>query len=260
MTEILAIVPARGGSKGIPRKNLLRIAGKPLVAHSIEHGLACRRVTRTIVSTDDDEIAEVARAFGADVPFRRPAEHATDLATDLAVFHHALAWLKEHEGYEPELVVHLRPTDPVRSPARIDEAIELMLARPEADSLRSMAIAPHTPYKMWRIDDGYLVPLLTLPGIAEAHSMPRQLLPPVYAHTGYVDVIRPRTIHGGSMVGHVVLPFVLDEPAYDLDYPHQIAAIERALTGLERTERRSTPPAATVGSARATSEFPAGQA
>jgi CMP-N,N'-diacetyllegionaminic acid synthase len=243
MTEILALVPARGGSKGIYRKNLLSIAGKPLVAYSIEHGLRCKLVTRTICSTDDEEIAGVASEFGADVPFRRPDEYASDLATDLVVFKHALEWLKAEEGYEPELVVHLRPTDPVRKPERIDAAIKLMLEHPEADSLRSVSVSLHVPYKMWRIEHGYLQPLLELDDIPEAHSMPRQILPPTYEHVGYVDVIRPRTIlEQHSMVGRVVLPYLIDEPTYDLDYPHQIAAIERALAEPRPSRRPSAAP------------------
>jgi N-acylneuraminate cytidylyltransferase len=230
MTDILAIVPARGGSKGIQRKNLLDIAGKPLVGYSIEHALQCRLVTRTICSTDDEEIASVAREFGAEVPFQRPAEYATDLATDLQVFAHALEWLEANEGYTPELVVHLRATDPVRKPEKIDLAIQKMLEHPEADSLRSISLSLHVPYKMWRIERGYLQPLIELEGIREAHSMPRQMLPPTYEHVGYVDVIRARTIsQHGSMVGGVVLPYLIDEPTYDLDYPHQIPALERAL-------------------------------
>ena len=122
--EILALIPARGGSKGIPRKNLLAIGGKPLIVHSIETALASRRITRTIVSTDDPEIADVAVAHGADVPFRRPAEHATDEATDLQVFQHALEWLAA-EGYRPDLVVHLRPTQPARDVGVIDRGLQI---------------------------------------------------------------------------------------------------------------------------------------
>lgn len=243
MTEILALIPARGGSKGIYRKNLLSIAGKPLVAYSIEHALKCQLVTRTIVSTDDEEIGQVASELGAEVPFKRPAEHATDLATDFQVFKHALEWLRANEGYEPELVIHLRPTDPVRKSERIDAAIELMLQHPEADSLRSVSVASHTPYKMWRMEHGYLRPLLELEDIPEAHSMPRQSLPTTYAHVGYVDVIRPRTILTlNSMVGRLVLPYLIDEPMFDLDYPHQVAALERALGEPKPARRPSTAP------------------
>ena len=133
---ILALIPARGGSKGIPRKNLVPLLGKPFIAYSIEQALASAWITRTVVSTDDAEIAAAARQFGAETPFMRPAEFAQDHSLDLEVFQHALRWLKKEEGYTCDLVVHLRPTGPVRRVEVIDEAIELMLAHPEADALR----------------------------------------------------------------------------------------------------------------------------
>ena len=135
---VMALIPARGGSKSVPRKNLLPVAGKPLIAYSILHAQSCRSISRIVVSTDDDEIADVARRYGAEVPFKRPADAASDTATDLQVFQHALAWLAEHEGYVPELVVHLRPTGPVRESNLIERAVQLMLQTPEADSLRSV--------------------------------------------------------------------------------------------------------------------------
>src|SRR5512147_323733 len=108
--EVLAIIPARGGSKGIPRKNIKEFAGHPLIAYSIAAGLQAQAVTRVIVSTDDDEIASVALRYGAEVPFMRPSELAEDTTADLPVFQHALAWLEEREGYRPLMVVQLRPT------------------------------------------------------------------------------------------------------------------------------------------------------
>lgn len=230
MPEVLSLIPARGGSKSIPRKNLLRVCGKPLVVYAIEHALGCAPITRTVVSTDDDEIAEVARAAGAEVPFRRPAEYASDTATDLDVFRHALSWLRDAEEYEPELVVHLRPTGPVRDVARIERAIAALLARPDADALRSIELAEQTPYKMWRIENGLLKPVAELPGYPEVHSTSRHELPLVYWQNGYVDVVRPRTVlELGSMCGRTVLPFVIDAPVPDLDYPDQIPAFERAV-------------------------------
>jgi N-acylneuraminate cytidylyltransferase len=229
-TEVLALIPARGGSKSVPRKNVLPIGGKPLIAHSIEHALACSLVTRTIVSTDDDEIAAVAARYGAEVPFRRPAKYATDTATDLDVFVHTLSWLRDADGYHPELVVHLRPTTPVRRVELIERAIAAMLADPGADALRSVNLAEQTPYKMWRIDKGLLTPLLTIPGCAEAHSMPRQELPEVFWQNGYVDIVRPRTVlELGSMCGRRILPFVVEEAIADLDYPDQIPELEQAV-------------------------------
>lgn len=228
--DVVALIPARGGSKSVPRKNLLPVAGKPLIAYSILHAQACPSITRIIVSTDDDEISQVARSFGAEVPFKRPAEAASDTATDFQVFHHALTWLSQHESYVPELVVHLRPTGPVREVALIERAVQLMLDNPEADALRSVGTAEQTPYKMWRIEDSFLRPLIELPGYPEAHSMPRQKLPVAYWQNGYVDIVRPRTIvELESMTGQVVLPFVVEGKIHELDYVDQIPALEAAV-------------------------------
>jgi len=235
--NILALIPARGGSKGIPRKNVRLIAGKPLIAYSIEHALNSRHIGRVIVSTDDEEIAAAARAAGAEVPFMRPAEFAQDLSPDLDVFRHALRWLQERENYLPELVVHLRPTGPVRRIELIDEALARMLATPGADALRSVSVPTLTPYKMWRIENGWLKPLLTVPGIKEPHSMPRQLLPEVYWQNGYVDIVRPRTIlEKNSMTGDVVLPFVVTDRIFELDYEESIPELECVLQALARGE------------------------
>ena len=109
-SKIIALIPARGGSKSIPRKNIYPVAGKPLIAHSIRQALESKYISRVIVSTDDEEIADVSRQWGAEVPFMRPAEFSQDQSLDIEVFDHALRWLKKNEAYEPELVVHLRPT------------------------------------------------------------------------------------------------------------------------------------------------------
>jgi CMP-N,N'-diacetyllegionaminic acid synthase len=228
--DVMALIPARGGSKSVPRKNLLPVAGKPLIAYSIQHAQACASITRIVVSTDDEEIASVARSYGAEVPFERPADAASDTATDFQVFHHALTWLAEHERYTPELVVHLRPTGPVREPTLIERAVQLMLDHPDADALRSVGTAEQTPYKMWRIEDSLLRPLIELSGYPEAHSMPRQKLPVAYWQNGYVDIVRPRTITElRSMTGRVVVPFVVEGKIHELDYLDQIPALEAAV-------------------------------
>jgi CMP-N,N'-diacetyllegionaminic acid synthase len=242
--EILALIPARGGSKSIPRKNLLMLAGRPLISYSIEQALASRHITRVVVSTDDDEIAEVALACGAEVPFRRPAEFAEDHSTDLEVFRHALTTLRDDHSYAPHCVAHLRPTGPVRTVARIDEAIELFLQHPEADSLRSVVVPPHTPYKMWRIVGDCLEPLLHVAGVAEPYCEPRQSLPEVYWQNGYIDIVRPRAIlEQGLMCGQRILPFVMHEPVLELDYPEDIARIEAALRGAPAAPRDRRHPA-----------------
>jgi N-acylneuraminate cytidylyltransferase len=234
-SSVLALIPARGGSKGIPRKNVMMIAGRPLVAHSILQARASARINRVIVSTEDPEIAAVARHWGAEVPFMRPPAYAEDLSPDIDVFRHALAWLREREDYRPEFVVHLRPTEPTRRAELIDQAIDVLVAHPEADALRSVSLARQTPYKMWRITSaGCLDPVLRLDGVPDCQSWPRQRLPPVYWQNGYVDVVRPRAIlDKGSMWGDCAIPFVVEESLLQLDYPENIPAVEAALEQLQ---------------------------
>src|SRR6187455_3245567 len=141
MTEILALIPARGGSKGIPRKNIRNFAGYPLIAWSIAAAKRSALVTRILVSTDDEQIAAVAREWGAETPFLRPAELALDKTTDLPVFEHVLKWLEEVEAYRPDVVVQLRPTSPLRPITMVDDAIHVLLDHKDADCVRGVVPA-----------------------------------------------------------------------------------------------------------------------
>jgi len=216
--KVLAIIPARGGSKGIPRKNIRLFGGHPLIAYSIAAALQAETVSRVVVSTDDPEIAEVAQAFGAEVPFMRPAELAQDRTLDLPVFQHALNWLAERENYHPDIVIHMHATSPLRPKGFVDQAVRLLLEHPEAECVRSVVSSGQNPYKMWQIDpqSGCMLPLLAIPGITEPYNTPRQQLPGVYLQTGHVNAIRPAAILGGSMTGRVILPLIVD-PGYEVD-------------------------------------------
>jgi N-acylneuraminate cytidylyltransferase len=218
MAHILAIIPARGGSKGIPRKNIRDFSGYPLIAWSIAAAKQSASVTRTIVSTDDEQIASVARAWGAETPFLRPAEFAQDKTTDLPVFQHALQWLAENENYHPDVVIQLRPTSPIRPRDCVDSAIRILLDHPDADSVRGVVSAGQNPHKMWRlVDENHpMKNLLDVEGIDEPYNAPRQILPPVYWQTGHIDAIRTATILNGSMSGRNVYPLVID-PKYTVD-------------------------------------------
>jgi N-acylneuraminate cytidylyltransferase len=249
--EVLVIIPARGGSKGIPRKNIRDFAGYPLISYSIAAGLKAESVTRTIVSTDDEEIAKVARQYGADVPFLRPAEFSQDKTLDLPVFKHALEWLAENENYHPEVVVQLRPTSPVRPRTCVDDAVKILLDHPKADSVRGVVDAGQNPFKMWKIDkiSGKMQPLIGVDGIKEAYNAPRQSLPDVYWQTGHIDAIRPRAIlEKNSMSGDVIMPLVIDvRYTIDIDTPADWERSEWMVTdsGLEMVdpanERRGFP-------------------
>ena len=225
--EVLAIVPARGGSKGIPRKNLVTLLGKPLLWWSVRAALDAETVTRTIVSTDDDEIAAAGEAAGAEVPFRRPAELAGDTVLDLPVFDHALRTLADTEGYRPDLVVHLRPTSPLRPAGLVDEGVRTLAADARADSLRAVTPPANNPFKMWRIVDGVLVPLVET-DIHEQYNQPRQALPAAYWQTGTLDVMRAATVlELGSMTGRRILPLVIEpDLAVDIDDPLSLAVAE----------------------------------
>ena len=237
--SVLAIVPARAGSRGIPDKNVVSFRGKPLLVHSIEHGLAARNVDRVIVSTDSPRYRAVALDSGAEAPFLRPAALAGDFSTDLEVFVHALEWLDAHEGYRPEACVHLRPTHPTRRVLDVEQAVELLLADPSADSVRSVVKAPHTPYKMWRLDEaGTLQPLLAGP-VPEAWNQPRQALPEVYLQNAAVDVVRARVVRERrSMTGGRVLPYLMDRIG-DVDAWSDLAALEAEFPDGELPSGRS---------------------
>jgi CMP-N,N'-diacetyllegionaminic acid synthase len=225
---VVAIIPARSGSRTIPHKNIRDFAGRPLIAHSIEQALGCREISRTIVSTDSPAYADVARKYGAETPFLRPAEISGDTATDLEAFQHALHWLQENEGCVPELVVHLRPTHPNRTSDDISRAVNLIRTHPEWDSVRSVVPAPDTPFKMWFLEPpGHLRPAVSTE-IPEAHSLPRQILPQAYLQNANVDVVRSRTIlELNSMSGARIGGFIMSD-FHDIDNGEQLHAAEAA--------------------------------
>lgn len=235
MTNILALIPARGGSKGIPRKNIKSFAGYPLIAWSIAAAKQSKLVTRIIVSTDDEEIAAVAREWGAETPFLRPGELAQDKTTDLPVFEHALKWLEDVEEYHPDILVQLRPTSPFRPHGMVDAAVQILLNHKDADCVRGVVPAAQNPFKMWRFngEDKPLEQLLTVEGITEPYNAPRQILPPVYWQTGHIDAIRTGTIiNKKSLTGEVIYPLVID-PKYtvDIDTPADWVKYEAAIYG-----------------------------
>jgi CMP-N,N'-diacetyllegionaminic acid synthase len=233
--EILGLIAARGGSKGVPRKNIKLLAGEPLIAYTIREARKSRYVTRLIVSTDDEEIARIARGYGAEVPFMRPVELALDHVTDLPVSQHCLTWLREHENYQPEIVVHLRPTAPLRTVVHIDQGIELLLNSPEADAVRSVCPASEHPLKMWTIKDNWLIPFVSEDayGIEEAYNQPRQNLPQAFIQNGSVDVVRAKVIMDqNSVTGRRIKAFVMDElDSVNIDSPLDWALAEILMEG-----------------------------
>ena len=206
---IVGLIPARGGSKGVPGKNIKPLAGYPLIAYSIAAAKQCSQIDRVVISTDLEQIAELSHKYGADVPFLRPVELAGNLSPDRDFVIHALQWLDQNEGVVPDYLVHLRPTTPLREPDLIDEAIAAIISNPEATSLRSGHEAPESPLKWFMRDAaGYFHGFNlddTRPG---ASNLPRQTFPTVYIPDGYVDVLRVSfvlhadDIHGKSILGY----------------------------------------------------------
>lgn len=220
MTSCLAIIPARGGSKGIPDKNLVELGGRPLIAWSIAAAKACRRIGRVIVSTDEPRIAETARAAGAEAPFLRPAEISGDAATSLDAVKHALAYLSAQDGYVPDVVALLQPTSPFRSGLHLEEALD-RLERDNADSLISLTqVKLHPAFFKSLTPEGIIQPLLD----QSAAGLPRQALPPVYAPNGAIYLVKHALLQAGSdwnsgrCIGYVMPP----ERSIDIDEPWEL--------------------------------------
>ncbi len=226
--KILALITARSGSKSVKDKNIRPIDGKPMLAYSIEHAKASGYINRIILTTDSEKYAEIGRQFGAEVPFIRPAQYATDNALDIDVFEHALGYLKEKEGYIPDIVVHLRPTYPFRDVKDIDEMIRIMLSDESIDSLRSVKKNTVVPHKMWYLkEDGSLDPLMK--DIPEAYNMPRQALPDTYIQNGNVDLLRPRCVFEyHSMTGKKIMGYEMKK-MYDVDTEADFDRVDKVL-------------------------------
>ncbi|HUK40808.1 MAG TPA: acylneuraminate cytidylyltransferase family protein [Candidatus Acidoferrales bacterium] len=213
--KVLCLIIARGGSQRVPNKNIRLLAGRPLLAYSIEAAKRSRYIERVVVSTDSEAIAQVALACGAEAPFRRPAEISQGHSTELQAMEHALGWFRDHEHYEPDFVALLRPTSPFRTTATIDRAIELLTNDPGAHCVRTVRLCSEHPHKMWVMDpDGRRIRSL-IPvdqKLPQAHTLSYQLLPTVYIQNASMDVFRARNIWDlRSTTGTEIIPLVMDE-------------------------------------------------
>lgn len=204
--NVLAIIPARGGSKGIPKKNIYPLCGKPLIAWTIEAALSSRHISRTILSSDSDEIIEVAGRYGVEAPFVRPKDLAEDDTPALSVIRHAVDWLKDNEGYEPDYIVLLQPTSPLRTSRHIDEALKKLIDS-NADSIVSVVKAPHqfNPYSIMEMKNELLKPFLKY----DEQKNIRQLKPVFYARNGaaiyaftYKCLMKKNSIYGDKILGY----------------------------------------------------------
>ena len=214
--NVVTVIPARGGSKSIPLKNIKKLNGKPLIDYSIKYSLSCSLVNQTIVSTDSPQIAEIAKSCGALVPFLRPESLAQDLTPDFPVILHALKSSEKIYGKQIDLIVILRPTSPLRPSNLIERGVKLMKDNPNASSLRSIARSSEHPYRQWKLNDGFITGYES--NIHEPYNKPRQELPDVYFQTGDLDMVRRETLLNGSVTGNNILPLIIKhEEMVDID-------------------------------------------
>lgn len=183
--RVLAVITARGGSKAVPRKNVLPLGGKPLIAWTIEAARAAKRIDRVILSTDDDEIAEIGRHFGCDVPFKRPAELAGDTSHHPEVMIHAAKFMADELGESYDTIMCLQPTVPFRKPAHIDAAIETFFAA-GADSLISLKSQDYPPWWMFSLEGGRIRPAFDYKPGVNVFNLERQEFPKVYRPNGAI--------------------------------------------------------------------------
>lgn len=212
--KILCIIPARTGSKGILNKNIMDFKGKPLLSWSIEHAQQSKysKNIKIIVSTDSEKYAEISKQYGAEVPFLRPKNISGDTSSDFECIKHCVDWLKENENYEPDIILHLRPTQPCRKIEHVNLAIETFINnRCKYDSLRSVIPVEKSPYKMYSINNDELKPLFCeVNNIKEPYNQARQLLPQCYLHNGYIDILNTDILTNNTISGTKMYPFVMD--------------------------------------------------
>lgn len=209
MSSIVALIPARAGSKGVPQKNIKPLGGHPLIKWSIAACKTAASINRIIVSTDSKEYAQISRQAGAEVPFLRPAELAGDRSTDYDFIKHALDWFSKNDG-EPDYIVHIRPTTPFRDPLLIDQAVAAFIGHPQATALRSVHPMSESAYKTFEIaPGGQLKRVASESTELDAANDARQQFPTTYIANGYVDVLSTAFIRKMNLIhGNHVLPFI----------------------------------------------------
>lgn len=229
--DILAIIPARGGSRGLPGKNGAPLAGRPLLAYTADSVLGCRQRVRAVLSTEDEPLARLGLELGLEVPFRRPVELAADDTPTLPVVQHAVAYLSAGEGYRPELVLVLQPTSPLRSAEHLDAALDLFHGG-DYDSLVSLTTGKLHPAWGFRLEDGLAIPL-------ETERPPRrQELPQLYHPNGAIYLTTPGLLAEDRLLGSRVAAFLMEPwESVDVDDAWDLAVAEAALIYRSRRTR-----------------------
>lgn len=226
--RIISIIPARSGSKRVRNKNIRKLMGLPLLAHTITHSLNSRLISRTIVSTDSQKYAYIAKKYGAEVPFLRPDKISGDRSTDLECFKHCVNFLKKNENYTPDIIVHLRVTYPIRENNIIDNCIRLFLKKKNYHSLRTISKSEDPIEKMWykRKDNSIFNPITKN---TQNHSVSDQSLPQSYHQNNCVDILRVKnTILKNKIAGTKILGYEMQHN-FDIDYPEDLKKIKQYL-------------------------------
>ena len=226
--KILAIIPARGGSKSIKNKNIIKLFGKPLIYYSIAVAKKSKYISRVMVSTDSKIIKSIALKYGADVPFLRPKKFAKDTSRDYEVVKHLMYWLEKNENYLPDLIIHLRPTYPIRDYKFIDKQISKALINKDFDAYKSVVETSQTPFKMWFKTKKFLKPVIG-DFKKEYFNAPRQLLKKVYWQNACLDIINPKSLSRyRSISGTKIIPIVMKESeVFDIDYVSDLKKIKK---------------------------------
>ncbi|MBL7070816.1 MAG: acylneuraminate cytidylyltransferase family protein [Candidatus Omnitrophica bacterium] len=232
--EVLAVIPARGGSKGIPGKNLTPLCGRPLIQYTIDAARSSAFISRIIVSSDDDEIISHCQRQNIEAPFKRPAEYGRDDAPMIDVIRHALSYLKKNQDYSPDFIVLLQPTSPLRQSRHIDEALEALM-RSDADSVVSITEVPHNfnPYSLMKLENGLLKPFLDY----DEKNNQRQKKPKFYARNGAaIYAFTYRCIaEKESIYGDKILPYFMGrDESVDIDSIFDLKSAEILLNKRER--------------------------
>lgn len=225
--KILAIIPARGGSKSIKNKNIIKLFGKPLIYYSIAVAKKSKYISRVIVSTDSAVIKSISLKYGAEVPFLRPKKYSLDHSRDYEVVNHTLKWLKENRNYEPNLIIHLRPTYPMRDHKFIDKHICKALKNKNFDAYKSVVEASQTPFKMWFKSKKFIKPVIG-DFKEEYFNAPRQILKKAYWQNACLDIINPKSFKKNrSISGKKIIPIIMrEDEVYDIDHQSDLTKIK----------------------------------
>ncbi|MBI2065426.1 MAG: acylneuraminate cytidylyltransferase family protein [Candidatus Yanofskybacteria bacterium] len=224
--KIFAIIPARSGSRGVPLKNIKLLGGFPLLAYSIAASKLTENIQRVIVSTDSPKIADIAKKYGAEIPFIRPAELAQDFSTDFDVLYHAVQWLKKNEGDAPDILAYLRPTTPFRDPVVIAQAIQTLIDHPRATSLRTLNKLAEPPQKLVKLTpDNLLEGFFPDDPRVEYFNLPRQNFPQAYSPNGIADVVKSEILKDEQVFGPNILGMPT-EHITEVDHPEDFDYLE----------------------------------